>query len=114
MRARVCASRVLPQPVGPISRMFDFAASLRAMREALVMIMDCDGEHPLGAVRADHIIVEDLANLGRGRDPVARLDQRGLRFLADDVVAELDALVADENGGAGNELADLVLRLTAE
>src|SRR3546814_1399015 len=27
MRARVCASRVLPQPVGPTSRMFDFASS---------------------------------------------------------------------------------------
>ncbi len=27
IRARVWASRVLPQPVGPISRMFDFASS---------------------------------------------------------------------------------------
>jgi len=26
MRARVCASSVLPDPVGPISRMFDFAS----------------------------------------------------------------------------------------
>src|SRR5437588_12599142 len=25
MRARVCANSVLPEPVGPISRMFDFA-----------------------------------------------------------------------------------------
>jgi len=27
MRASVCASSVLPEPVGPISRMFDFASS---------------------------------------------------------------------------------------
>src|SRR5216684_1922143 len=27
MRARVCANSVLPEPVGPISRMFDFASS---------------------------------------------------------------------------------------
>jgi len=27
MRASVCANSVLPEPVGPISRMFDFASS---------------------------------------------------------------------------------------
>ena len=37
-----------------------------------------------------------------------------LELLADDVVAELDALVADEDGRAGDELADLVLALAAE
>jgi hypothetical protein len=28
VRAKVCASSVLPDPVGPISRMFDFASSI--------------------------------------------------------------------------------------
>jgi hypothetical protein len=37
-----------------------------------------------------------------------------LELFADDVVAELDALVADEHGRAGNELAHLVLALAAE
>ena len=37
-----------------------------------------------------------------------------LEFLADDVVAELDALVANEDGWPGDELADLVLALAAE
>ena len=45
---------------------------------------------------------------------VASLDERRLRFLADDVVAQLDAFVADEDGRPRNELADLVLRLTAK
>ena len=50
----------------------------------------------------------------RGRDVALGLDQRGLGFLANDVVAQLDALVADEHGWAGDELTDLVLRFTAE
>jgi hypothetical protein len=37
-----------------------------------------------------------------------------LHLLADDVVAELDALVADEHGRAGDQLAHLVLALAAE
>src|SRR5262249_57163293 len=45
---------------------------------------------------------------------VARLHQRGLVLLADDVHAQLDALVADEHGRSGNELAHLVLALATE
>jgi hypothetical protein len=39
-----------------------------------------------------------------------------MRFIlfTDDIHAELDALVADENGGAGDEFPNLVLALTAE
>src|SRR6516225_492114 len=64
MRASVCASSVLPEPVGPISRMFDFASST-----SLCLVW---------------------------------------------WYAQLDALVADENGRAGDELAHLVLALAAE
>jgi hypothetical protein len=35
----------------------------------------------------------------------------GRRFVADDVVAQLDALVADEDRRAGDQLLDLVLAL---
>src|SRR5262249_36692884 len=49
-----------------------------------------------------------------GRNAVARLDQRGLVLLVDDVHAQFDALVADEYGRAGDELAHLVLALAAE
>jgi hypothetical protein len=37
-----------------------------------------------------------------------------LELLADDVVAQLDAFVADEHRGAGDQLADFVLALPAE
>ena len=65
--------------------------------------MDRDREHLLGVVLADDIVVEGLANLFRRRNIIARFRQRGLILLADDVQAKLDALVANEDGWAGNE-----------
>ena len=82
--------------------------------EPLVVIVDRDREHLLGVILADHVVVEDLADFLRGRNAVARLHQRGLVLLADDVHAQLDALVADEHRRPGNELAHLVLALAAE
>jgi hypothetical protein len=39
---------------------------------------------------------------------------RRRQLLVDDLVAEIDALVADVDAGAGDELLDLALRLAAE
>src|SRR5262245_47437135 len=78
------------------------------------MVVDRDREHLLGVILADDVVVEDLSDLLRGQDAVARLHQRGLVPLADDVHAQLDALVANEDARAGNELADFVLALAAE
>src|SRR6186997_1577569 len=78
------------------------------------MIMDGDRENTLGALLPDHIVVEHLVDLGRRGNPVASLDQCRLGFLTDDVVAQLDAFIADEDGRARDQLADLVLRLAAE
>ncbi len=118
IRASVCASSVLPEPVGPTSRMFDFASStsllLVAVSEALVVVVDRDREHALGVVLADNVVVEDLADVLGRRNAVARLDQRGLVLFADDVHAQLDAFIADEHGRAGDELTHLVLALAAE
>src|SRR3989441_774905 len=82
--------------------------------EPFVVVMDRDREHLFRVVLADHVVVEDLADLLGGRDAVARFHQRGLVLLADDVHAQLDAFVADEHGRAGDELAHLVLALAAE
>src|SRR5271157_4656540 len=78
------------------------------------MIMNRDREHLLGMVLADDVVIEGLADCLRGRNIVARFRQRRLVFLADDVHAKLDTLVANEDGGPGNELAHLVLALAAE
>src|SRR5439155_6904823 len=82
--------------------------------EALVVIVDSDREHLLGMALADHIVVENLADFLRRRNPVARLHQRGLVFLTDDVHAQFDTFVADEYGGTRDQFADLVLALAAE
>src|SRR5262245_1614539 len=76
--------------------------------------MDRDREHLLGVILTDSIVIENFAYLLRGRNAVARLHQRGFILLADDVHAQFDALVANEYGRAGDELAHLVLALAAE
>ena len=76
--------------------------------------MNRDRKHLLGVILADDVVVEDLADLLRGRNIVARFPQQGLVLLADDVQAKLDAFVANEDGRPGDELAHLVLALAAE
>ena len=82
--------------------------------EPLVVIVDRDRQHLLGMALADHVVIEDLADFLRGRNAVARLHQRGLVLLTDDVHAELDAFVADENRWTRDQLADFMLALAAE
>src|SRR5260370_37719699 len=82
--------------------------------ETLVVIMDRDRKHLLGVILTDDIVVKNLAYLLGGRNAIARLRQRGFILLADDVHAQLDALIADEYGRAGDALAHLVLALAAE
>src|SRR5215218_5682779 len=84
------------------------------MVEPLVVIVNSDRKHLLGVVLTDHVIVENLADLLGSRNAVARLHQRGLVLLADDVHAELDAFIADEHGRPCDELAHFVLALAAE
>src|SRR5271170_4749054 len=76
--------------------------------------MDRDRQYLLGVVLADDVVVEDHADRLRSRNTVARFRQRGLVLLADDVQAKLDALVTNEDGRPGNELAHLVLAFAAE
>jgi hypothetical protein len=70
--ASVCASSVLPVPVGPSSRMFDFCSSTsvaRALRlDALVVVVHRHGEDLLRAVLPDHVVVEDGLDLRGLRD----------------------------------------------
>jgi hypothetical protein len=82
--------------------------------DALVVVVDRDRQHLLGMALADHIIVQDLEDLGRRGNALARLHERGFVFLADDLHAQFDAFIADEHGRARNQLTDLVLALSAE
>src|SRR5262249_13671611 len=83
--------------------------------DALVVIVDGDREDLLRALLADHVLIEDLLNLRRLRHGRRRGEALCLvALLRDDVVAEVDALVADVDGRAGDQLAHLVLALPAK
>ena len=81
---------------------------------ALVVVVDRYGQRALGLVLADDVLVQhavDLARLGEVLD-VER--GRSGELLVDDLVAEIDALVADVDARPRDELLDLPLGLPAE
>src|SRR5205814_7626156 len=85
-------------------------AGIAVLADALVVVVDRDRERLLGAVLADDVAVQlvvDLAGAG-----VLRSLRRLL--LRDDVIAQRDALVADEHAGTRDELAHLSASLPAE
>ncbi len=89
-------------------------AVLLQVVDPLVVVVDSHGQLLLGLVLADHVPVEELLDL-------LRLGELGLGSLRlqnpvfrDDVEADIDALVADVNGRAGDQLLDVPLALVAE
>jgi hypothetical protein len=83
--------------------------------DAAVVVVDGDREDLLGALLPDHVLIEhalDVGRLGhRGQaEPLGIL----LYFLGDDVVAQPDALIADVHRGAGDQLSNFLLALSAE
>ena len=82
--------------------------------DALVVVVDRHAHGALGSLLADDVLVEeveDLLGLGQlERNSGARVAQ----LLVDDLIAQLDALVADVDTGPGDELLDLLLALAAE
>src|SRR5690606_11075229 len=83
--------------------------------DPLVVVVDRDRQRLLGVVLADHVGVEELADLLRLGKLVEQADIGALgELLLDDLVAEIDALVTDVDTWTGNELLDLLLALSAE
>src|SRR5712664_1049333 len=89
---------------------------LREVLQALVVVVYRDRKDLLGKLLPDHVLIQYPADFpGRrqvGFGGLAAL-VRGA-FLADDVVAQLDALVADEHRRPGDQLPHFVLALAAE
>ena len=83
MRASVCASSVLPEPVGPISRMFDFAEDF-----ACAAIFGC--QHLRGET-----------------------DRGGASARGDDFLKAGERTTADEENVRGVDLQELLLRMLA-
>ena len=104
--------------------MLDLASSTRvvlgprrrgALRlHPLVVVVDGHGQRPLGGVLPDDVGAQEVEDLlGLGQFAQADLGTFGELFL-DDLVAQVDALIADVDAGSGDELLDLLLALAAE
>src|SRR6266567_5632411 len=92
----------------------DVGIAVRAGLHALVVVVDGDRQDLLGLLLPDDVVVQVLVDL-TGLGEVVELDLGALReLLFDDLVAEIDALVADVHTGTGDELLDLLLALPAE
>ena len=78
------------------------------------MVVDRNGQRPLGLLLTDDVVVQLRVDLLRARKVVEVERRRSGELLVDDLVAEIDALVADVNAGTGDQLLDLPLRLAAE
>jgi nucleoside-diphosphate-sugar epimerase len=78
------------------------------------VVVDGYGQGALGAVLSDDVLVQDVVDLARLRKVLELEGGRSGELFIDDLVAEVDALVADIDAGAGDQLLDLALRLAAE
>ena len=90
------------------------AARLLLNLEPLVVVVDRDRELLLGQLLADDVLVEELLDLGRRGQRRARAAAVEAVVVRDDVVADLDAFIADEDRRARDQLADVVLIFIAE
>ena len=92
----------------------DLGVVAAAELHALVVVVDRHRQDLLGLVLADDVVVEEVVDLaGLGQLVEAQVAGLG-QLLLDDLVAQVDALVADVHAGAGDELLHLLLRLAAE
>ena len=78
------------------------------------MVVNGDRENLLGLVLTDDIVIEELKDLlGLGELGRNHFFARAKLFL-DDLVTQVDALIANVDPGAGDQLLDLLLGLTAK
>src|SRR4029077_343506 len=88
----------------------------RAGVDPLVVVVDRHGEDLLGLLLGDHVLVERARDLPGVRELLRRGPRLGRleHLLLDDLLAQVDALVADVDALPRDELADLLLALAAE
>ena len=82
--------------------------------EAFVMLINRDRKAFLRLVLPDHIFIQKTLDLLRLRQRGPRRDRRRLLVIIDDLVADVDALIANINARAGDQLSDVVLRFAAK
>src|SRR6185312_1972801 len=80
----------------------------------LVVVVDRHRQRPLGGVLPDDVALEELPDLHRLGEFVEFHVVGVGELLFDDLVAEIDALIADVHTGASDELLHLLLALPTE
>ena len=78
------------------------------------MVVNRHRQRLLRLLLTDHVLVEDVLDLLRRRYLGYSLRYLSLLVLRQNLIAERNALVADVDRRAGNELPDRVLGLSAE
>jgi hypothetical protein len=73
------------------------------------MLIDGDGQTLLSLVLSNHILIQKILNLARLRKRRTRGYGLSLLIVSDDLIADVDALIADVNGRTCNQFLDLVL-----
>jgi hypothetical protein len=85
-------------------------------RKPFVVVINRHRQDTLGRILADHILIEQGRNfLGRRQfafDPLAALVAGD--FVANDIVAQLDAFITDEHRRPGDQLLHFMLALAAK
>src|SRR5207249_2010342 len=92
----------------------DLALAAGVDLDAFVVVVDRNREDLLRLLLPDDVVVQELVDLtGLGELFELEVGGAGELFL-DDLVAEVDAFVANIDAGTGDELLDLLLRFTTE
>jgi hypothetical protein len=73
------------------------------------VVVDGDRERALRFLLADDVVVEDAVDVLRARQVLEVELRRSGELLVDDLVAEINALVADVDARTGDQLLDLAL-----
>lgn len=82
--------------------------------DAFIVVIDSHGQSHFSVVLSNDIFVEDLFNFLRLREIGNLFSRRFLEFLVEHLVAQGNALIANENIMASNQFLDLTLLLTAK
>ncbi len=89
-------------------RQFD-VPTLLGVVETFIVVVHGNRQHPFGHRLPDHVIVQNITDVFRGRHTIGGFQPRGFGFLADDIHAKFDTFVTNEDSRTCNQLAHLML-----
>ena len=94
-------------------REFDFVIAVTRL-DTLVVVVNGHCKSALGARLTDDVLIQRIKNLAWLRQMTTCRRTLLFQLFADDVIAELNALIANEHTRASDQFANLVLALSAK